>query len=257
VISRTQVTDRLPDAGAGFVWDDVGKDRPVPVLRPMLDGVRAAFTTRVGGVSRAPFDELNISFRVGDTDECARSNRALAGQAIGRGGAWSVVKQVHGGDVVRAAPPGQLADADALWTDDPRETLAVMAADCVPVLVAAGRRFGLAHAGWRGLVGGVLEAAVRAVGPEPNVYAGPAIGPCCYEVGDDVRRAFRSRFGGSVETPGGHLDLWAAAERASVEAGAKSFSAARVCTSCHPELFFSHRRDSGRTGRQALVAALS
>lgn len=257
MISRARLTDRLPEAGAGFVWDDVGDAGPPPVLRPVIDGVRAAFTTRIGGVSEAPFDELNISFRVGDSDESARANRALAGSAVGRDGAWSVVKQVHGAGVVRAMPPGNLADADALWTDDPHQTLAVMAADCVPVLVAGDGRLCLAHAGWRGLVEGVVEAAVRAVGSAPGVFAGPAIGPCCYEVGEEVLRAFRSRFGGGVEAPGGRLDLWTAAERAALEAGAASFAAARVCTSCHPSLFFSHRRDRGRTGRQALVATLS
>ncbi len=257
MISRTLVTNRLPNAGAGFVWDDVGSEGPVPVLRPVVPGVSAAFTTRVGGVSSAPFDELNISFRVGDSDEHARANRVIAGRAVGRDGVWSVVKQVHGAGVVRAAPPGNLADADAHWTDDPDQTLAVMAADCVPVLVASTGRLALAHAGWRGLAGGVVEATVHVIGPGAKVFAGPAIGPCCYEVGDDVRSAFRARFGPVAEAHGGRLDLWAAAERASAEAGAASFEAARLCTACHPALFFSHRRDRGRTGRQALVAALS
>ncbi|MGH2758880.1 MAG: polyphenol oxidase family protein [Actinomycetota bacterium] len=257
MIFGTQPTDRLPDAGAGFVWDEVGDERPVPVLRPIVDGIQAAFTTRVGGVSPRPYDELNISFRVGDRDDHARANRAIAGRAVGRDGSWSVVKQVHGAQVVRAGRPGNPLDADALWTDDAGQTLAVMAADCIPALVAAPGRLGLAHAGWRGLVEGVVEAAVGAVGSAPAVFAGPAIGPCCYVVGDDVREGFRSRFGTAVLASGDRLDLWAAAERAALEAGASSFSAARICTSCHPELFFSHRRDNGRTGRQALVAALS
>lgn len=257
MISNTRPTHRLPEAGAGFVWDDVDAARPTPVLRPVVDGVRAAFTTRIGGVSSPPYDELNISFRVGDADENARANRAIAGAAVGRDGAWSVVKQVHGAVAVRAGLPGDLRDADALWTDDPGFTLAVMSADCVPVLVATHGRVGLAHAGWRGLVGGIVEAAVEAVGGAPVVFAGPAIGPCCYEVGDDVARLFRSRFGAGIEASGRRLDLWAAAEAAAMQAGASSFRAARVCTSCHPELFFSHRRDRGHTGRQALVAVLS
>lgn len=243
-------TNRLPETGAGFVWDTFGT---TVVLRPAVDGVAAAFTTRVGGGSEPPFDGLNLSFVVGDDDERVRANRELAGGTIGAGGRWSVVRQVHGADVVHASD--EIGDADAQWTDEPARTLAVFAADCVPVLVIGPRgRLGVAHAGWRGLVGGVIEATIRAVGGSPRVVAGPAIGPCCYEVGGDVAEPFLQRFGPSVIAGDGRLDLWHAADLAASDAGAASSSAARVCTSCHPELFFSHRRDGGRTGRQALLA---
>jgi YfiH family protein len=254
VIREIALDNRLPEAGAGFVWDDIGGDRPSPVLRPLCDGVSAAFTTRLGGVSIGPFTELNISFRVGDDESSVRANREIAGRAIGRAGVWSVVRQVHGPDVVAAAAPGELPDADGLWTQDPERTIAVAGADCVPVLAVAPGRVCVAHAGWRGLVAGVVERAVEAAGPRCSVFAGPAIGPCCYSVGAEVAASFADRFDAAVTDDGRHVDLWAAAASAAQRAGARSVSAARICTSCHDELFFSHRRDAGRTGRQALVA---
>ncbi len=258
--SHDAATNRLPLAGAGFVWDLVAaqEEREVPVLRPVVGGVVAAFTTRLGGVSEPPYDELNLSFRVGDRDVCARANREVAGRTVGSGRNWSVVKQVHGADVVRSPEPGHAPDADALWTDDPAQTLAVLSADCVPMLLVGGsERVGAAHAGWRGLVAGVVENSVRDIGGAPVVFAGPAIGPCCYDVGAEVVDAFVARFGPSVVKDGNHVDLWEAAGLAALGAGAARFEAARTCTSCHAELFFSHRRDRGRTGRQALVARLS
>lgn len=253
---RTLTENRLPEAGAGFVWEDIGDERPVPVLRPECDGVEAVFTTRLGGTSKPPFNELNISFRVGDDESDARRNRELAGRGVGRDGKWCVVRQVHGSAVVPARAE-ELLDADGLWTEDPSQTLAVSAADCIPVLVVTPRRLCLAHAGWQGLVAGVIEQALEAAGDGASVFAGPAIGPCCYKVGADVAQAFSARYEASVAADGRHVDLWAAAETAAIGAGAADFSAARICTSCHPELFFSHRRDAGRTGRQALVGRLS
>jgi hypothetical protein len=125
-----------------------------------------------------------------------------------------------------------------------------MAADCVPILIVGERGIAAVHAGWRGVVAGVVRNAVRLVGAT-RAFAGPAIGPCCFEVGPDVARAFD----GSARTDERHVDLWKAAENAA--GGEVEFHAARVCTSCNPHLFFSHRRDRGGTGRQALVARLS
>ncbi len=253
---RTLTENRLPEAGAGFVWGNIGNGAPIPVLRPVCDGVVAAFTTRVGGTSKPPFDELNISFQVGDDESNVRTNREIAGRAIASDGRWSIVRQVHG-SVVVPADERKVPDADGLWTDDPEQVLAVSAADCIPVLIVAGRRVCLAHAGWRGLVAGIVEQAVGSAGVNASVFAGPAIGPCCYEVGADVAEDLAGVSEGAVTSDGRHVDLWAAAEAAAMDAGAATFSAARICTSCHSELFFSHRRDAGRTGRQALVARLS
>ena len=113
------------------------------------------------------------------------------------------------------------------------------------------------HAGWRGLLGGIAEAGVAALGGGPVAAAvGPGIGPCCYEVGDEVAAPFRERFGDGV-VAGRSLDLQEAAERALREAGCVSVERVGLCTSCEEGLFFSHRRDSGRTGRQGIVAALA
>jgi YfiH family protein len=249
VIANDTKLNRLPEAGAGFVWEPDEGDGSAPVLRPQAEGVVAAFTTRLGGVSSAPYDEMNLSFRVGDDEGSARTNREIA--------RWSVVRQVHGVDVVPAQAPGSLPTADGQWTEDPARTLAVLGADCVPVLLVGDRRVAVVHAGWRGLVAGVIERAVDAMGGQPAIYGGPSIGPCCYEVGADVSASFTTRFGAGVMAEGVRLDLWAAAKEAALSAGAASFAAAHICTSCHPHFFFSHRRDGGRTGRQALLARLS
>jgi hypothetical protein len=113
-------------------------------------------------------------------------------------------------------------------------------------------RIGVAHAGWRGMAAGIVERIVDIVDAE-QVFAGPAIGPCCFEVGAEVTAEFEARYPSAVVDER-HVDLWAAAEQA---AGDATFHAAGVCTSCHPDLFFSHRRDKGVTGRHGLIARMS
>jgi hypothetical protein len=229
------------------------------VLRPDVDRVDAVYTTRLGGVSEHPFDALNVSSTVGDGLHRVLANRDLAARAIGRGPWWSTVKQVHGPDVVVAypsarGPAGRTREADGQWTEDEEATLAVLSADCVLVLAVGRTRLGVAHAGWRGLVAGIVENIVRETQGE-SVFLGPAIGPCCFEVGAEVTDAFGARYPGSV-TGDRHVDLWTAASDAAFAAGAREVHAARLCTSCHERLFFSHRRDRGFTGRQALIAHL-
>ena len=256
--THEQHRNRLPDPGAGFIWDEerhgVG---PYPVLRPETDRCAAVYTTRIGGVSEEPFDELNVSMSVGDGLHRVLANRDLAARAIGRGPMWSTVKQVHGAEVTVARPgprAGRPPEADAQWTEDDEPTMAVLSADCVLLLLIGDVRVGVVHAGWRGLVAGIVEKAVEAVGAR-EVFAGPAIGPCCFEVGTDVADEFRLRYAAAV-TDERHVDLWTAAEAAATSAGATTVRSARLCTSCHAELFFSHRRDAGLTGRQALLARL-
>lgn len=241
--------DRLPAPGAGFVWDTVVEG--LPVLRPATSTATAAFTTRLGGNSSGPFASLNLTFVGGDDPEAVRANRALAGRAVGRDGDWSVTRQVHGAEVHRAAG-SDLRDGDALWTDEASDTLAVLSADCVLMLLVGADRLGVAHGGWRGLVGGVIQTAAGATAAT-EAFAGPAIGPCCFEVGAEVIDAF-TRTCPEAVVDERHVDLWTAAEAAARAAGVTVVRSARICTSCHPELFFSHRRDAGRTGRQALIA---
>ena len=135
----------------------------------------------------------------------------------------------------------------------------LLTADCLPIAITrtnGSPGVAVLHAGWRGLLGGIVEAGVTALGGGALAAAvGPGIGPCCYEVGDEVAAPFRERFGDEVVV-GRSLDLAEAAERALRAAGCVSVERAGLCTSCEEELFFSHRRDQGRTGRQGIVAAL-
>ncbi len=248
--------NRLPAPGAGFVWEPLPVVDDAYYLRPDTDRVRAAYTTRQGGVSNGPVGKLNLSLAAeqqhGDLSAGGPvrvfANRDLARRAIDGEREWATVRQVHGDGVVQAKRRGPRLDADGLFTDMNETTLAVISADCVLVLAIGADRFGVAHAGWRGLAAGVIENIVRAV-DATEVFAGPAIGPCCFAVGPEVIEAFPG-----AATDERHVDLWLAAEQAAKRAGAPSFRAARICTSCNADLFYSHRRDKGVTGRQALIA---
>jgi hypothetical protein len=138
--------------------------------------------------------------------------------------------------------------------------LLALAADCLPIALARanGHEPGLAvlHAGWRGLLGGIASAGVEALGGGPVAAAvGPGIGPCCYDVGEEVATPFRLAFGLDVVRDG-KLDLWSAAERALREAGVARVDRVDLCTACDPERFFSHRRDRGLTGRQGVIGLI-
>jgi hypothetical protein len=205
---------------------------------------------------------LNLSLKIvdelgGDPVErgFARENRSLVAQAAGVDRDWTVVRQVHGASVLEVRSSAGLPEADGSWTER-GDTLAVLSADCVLGLFIGEGKIAVAHAGWRGVIAGVVENAVRAVGAH-TVYLGPAIGPCCFEVGPEVVAAFRESFAGSVVGDQRHVDLWSAVESAARGAGVQDVFSARLCTSCHEGLFFSHRRDRGRTGRQALIARLA
>jgi polyphenol oxidase len=233
----------------------------LPLIRWDAPGpYAAAFSTRVGGVSDPPFDTLNLGRLTDDDPERVDENRRRLCAEVGteveelRFG-----RQVHGPSVRRAE--GQGEQGDGLWSDTPGEPLLVFTADCLPVALARenGGRPAIAvlHVGWRGLLGGIVQAAAAALGGGRLAAAiGPGIGPCCYEVGDEVARPFRERFGAGI-VHGRKLDLWAATEQALRSAGVATVSRVDLCTACNPELFFSHRRDGGHTGRQGLIAYVS
>jgi len=122
----------------------------------------------------------------------------------------------------------------------------VFVADCLPIALVSDDAVAMVHAGWRGLAEGIVAEGIAAVGGAPRAVIGPGIGPCCYEVGDEVRERF-----GAEAARGRRLDLKLAARRALEDAGAVDVQDVDLCTACHPELFFSHRRDNGVTGRQA------
>jgi purine-nucleoside/S-methyl-5'-thioadenosine phosphorylase / adenosine deaminase len=227
------------------------------VIRWDAYGCRVAFTTRVGGVSEGPYASLNLGRKSGDDPERADENRRIACSAIGADVAKLALNhQVHSARVLQAAAGLRGERADGLWTDEPGLPILAMSADCLPIALARAGQPGVAvlHAGWRGLLAGILEAGARALGGgELAAAIGPGIGPCCYEVGEEVAAPFRDRFGDDV-VRGSRLDLWASAERALQAAGVERIHRVDRCTACEPETFFSHRRDAGRTGRQGVIA---
>lgn len=245
----------------------------LPTLAPdWLAPVGALVSTRGGGVSAPPWNSLNLGDHVGDLASAVAENRRRLAQAMGVAPIW--LEQVHGARVVRVGrarlgqPP---ARADAAWTDEPGVACAVLVADCLPVLFACGdgRAVAAAHAGWRGLTAGVLEATLEALclgaGCAPGeiqAWLGPCIGPDWFEVGADVRAAFgadrddaatarhfrpRARPDGD---PRWLADLAGLAADRLRQAGVGRVDAAGLCTASDASRFFSYRRD-GVTGRFA------
>ena len=222
---------------------------------------RIAFSTRRGGVSEGPYESLNLGRRTGDDVERVDGNRRIVCSALGADAADLALNfQMHSTIVNRAeAGVRGTAEGDALWTDEPWVPIAALAADCVPVALA--RREGapavaVAHAGWVGLLAGVLGNAVETLGGRVEAAIGPSAGPCCYEVGEEVARPYRERFGDGIMV-GRNLDLWSAAEAALGAAGVDSVHRLDLCTICNPERFFSHRRDGKPRGVQAVVAVVA
>ena len=239
---------------------------------PAPPGVRAVTTTRLGlGVSQAPFDSFNLGIRCGDAADAVIENRRQLEVALGLPSSPCWLRQVHGVEVARfdAPPPAKAAeeaepDADAAVTSTPGTVLAILTADCLPVVFAArdGSEVAAAHAGWRGLADGMLEATVAAMNtPADDVVAwlGPAAGPDAYEIGVDVFDAFVSRDAGAsvafAPTRPGHwkVDLYALARRRLAAIGVTDVHGGNLCTISDPARFFSHRRDQ-RSGRIATLA---
>jgi YfiH family protein len=227
--------------------------------------VRAVCTTRRGGVGEPPFDRQNLAAHVGDDAGAVRDNRAQLKLALklARDPAW--LEQVHGATVVRAEQVGSTPpQADASVTSQDGYVCAVLVADCLPVLFCdrSGHRVAAAHAGWRGLSQGVLEATVGAMGVAPAsvlAWFGPAIGPEKFEVGPEVRAAFVDRDPGAEACfrPGPAedkymADIFALAKRRLASAGVTQVHGGGICTASDAESFFSHRRD-GRSGRMAAL----
>jgi polyphenol oxidase len=209
-----------------------------------LPGATALFTTRLGGVSEGPYASLNVGLLTDDDPERVAANRERVRAHVGAR-RLAQGRQVHGTRVVVDGEGGE--DADGQVTTRPGVAAIVLVADCLPVALVGPDAAGVVHAGWRGLAAGVLEAGVAALGEGPVAAAiGPGIGPCCYEVGDDVRAVF-----GTGERT---LDLKAQARARLQAAGVTEIHDCGLCTACDPQRFFSHRRDNGVTGRQAGLA---
>ena len=219
-----------------------------------LPTARAVFTTRRGGHSHGPYESLNLGRLTDDDEESVRRNRVALEADLGRPLAF--VRQVHGGDVIRrTAPSDPPPEADGHATAQREFAPTVLTADCLPIALAADGAVAMLHAGWRGLAAGVVGEgvrALRAVGGRGPIGAaiGPGAGPCCYEVGEEVLKVFG-------ET-GPNLDLKAIARARLQQAGVAAVHDVGLCTICSsPDLFFSHRRDRGVTGRQAGIVWLT
>jgi polyphenol oxidase len=225
---------------------------------------RVAFSTRLGGVSEGSFESLNLGILTADEPERVVENRRRLFGAVGADPERATMAwQVHGGHVAEADRRGILTPGtvyercDGLWTEQPRQTMVLLTADCLPVALARTNGspcLAVLHVGWRGLLAGIVRAGVESLGREGMSAAiGPGIGACCYEVGEEVAAPFRERFGPGV-MHGRNLDLAEATERALRQHGVADVERNGRCTSCEADLFFSHRRDRGRTGRQGVVA---
>jgi YfiH family protein len=238
---------------APFTWDG-------PHVGAELPGARALFSTRQGGVSEGPYASLNIGRMTDDDPRAVDENRERLAAATGCPRAHVLYgRQVHGTDVRRGGdPPSErrpVAAEDGQATALPGHPALVFVADCLPLLLAAEGAVAAVHAGWRGLAGGVVGEGVQAlrdVGGRGPVHAliGPGARGCCYEVGEEVHAAFA---GDGARVGDRNLDLALVARRRLEAAGVTEVHDLGLCTMCHPELFFSHRRDGGVTGRQAGV----
>jgi purine-nucleoside/S-methyl-5'-thioadenosine phosphorylase / adenosine deaminase len=209
-------------------------------------------------VSEGPYASLNLGRKSGDDVENVDENRRRACASIGAEVEKLALNyQVHSDRVVRAAAGKRGEHADGLWTEEPNLPILAMSADCLPIALvrtAGTPAAAVVHVGWKGLLAGIVVSGVEALGGGSlAAVVGPGIGPCCYEVGDEVAAPFRERFGDDV-LHGRNLDLRTSAERALRGAGVDRVDQIDRCTACEPETFFSHRRDHGTTGRQGVIA---
>lgn len=230
---------------------------------PAPETVRALVTTRQGGVSLPPFKSFNLGLHVGDNPEHVQQNRQRLQQYLGTANKPQWLRQVHGNRVVAAKPDADVPEADACFTDLPNLPCAVMTADCLPVFFCTrqGDRVAVAHAGWRGLAGGVLEATLdkmQVAAREVLVWLGPAIGPQQFEVGGEVRDAFIAFSACCSEAFINHptkpnhwfADIYQLARIRLQLRGVDKVYGGDFCTYSNSEQFFSYRRDAD-TGRMA------
>ncbi len=248
---------------AGNVPEYITPDWPAP------NNVHAVFTTRMGGNSLPPWDSFNLGLHVGDAVKHVQQNRSLLVQSLSLPAAPLYLNQVHKTDVVCAdecaGVTDVIPDADASWTGRRDKVVAIMTADCLPVLFASrcGGVVAGAHAGWRGLVDGVLEETIAALPVDTGeliAWFGPAIGPQHFEVGAEVRERFmnKSPAYGKHFVPSGAsgkylANLFKLAEDCLMAAGVGSLHGGGVCTYEDARRFYSYRRDGGQTGRMAAL----
>lgn len=231
-------------------------------LEAELPGSRAAFSTRIGGVSSGAFESLNLGVLTDDNRAAVIENRRRLCAALGLDPARVVTGlQVHDAAIAtHLAPqhpspfsepgsPNPEADGQVLGGD--RLAGLVYVADCLPVAISGPGGTAILHCGWRGLAAGIIARGAAAVRARAAAI-GPGVGPCCYQVGAEVLGSFAAL--GPGIAAGRMLDLPEVARRLLAREGVEEVESAGLCTSCEPDLFFSHRRDRGTTGRQAGIA---
>ena len=233
----------------------------VPWLEAELPGARAIFSTRQGGVSTGPFASLNLGWVTDDEPENVYENRKRLAHAAEYEPANALTGfQVHGPEVLRhemaavgvpyLRPPDDPPEADGHATPALGLAPLVLVADCLPVALSGPGGVAMLHCGWRGLAAGIVARGAAEV-DATHAAIGPGIGRCCFEVGTEVLAEFAGLGEGIAD--GRMLDLPEVARRQLKQAGVDRVERADLCTSCEAELFFSHRRDGGQTGRQAGV----
>jgi polyphenol oxidase len=227
-----------------------------------LPGATVTFTTRRGGVSEGPYESLNLGILTDDDPDRVLENRRIAAGMAGVDNERIAMGwQVHGTDIrdwtgmnpdpgyARPVSGGRdLERLDGHITRDEGQGLLVLVADCFPVALSDGEQVAMLHCGWRPLAGGILEKALERFERTPAAAVGPGIGGCCYEVGEDVLEAFADVEGAAS---GRMLDLRTVISSRLAAGGVTDAQHDDHCTSCEPDLYFSHRRDDGVTGRQA------
>lgn len=235
----------------------------LPIIQPDWPApanIRAFTTTRLGGVSRPPYHSLNLGDHVDDDPLAVAENRRRLIEELSLPTEPQWLSQVHGTYTADAATAAPGCEADASYTDQPGVVCAVLTADCLPLLLCdrTGQQVAAVHAGWRGLLNGVIESAVQSIYGQSEVLAwlGPAIGPQAFEVGDEVRDAFlaveKAASAAFRSSPNGRwlADIYALARLRLASLGVKAVYGGQHCTYSEPERFYSYRRD-GQTGRMA------
>ncbi len=239
------------------VMEDISLIRPD---WPASASVEACVTTRRGGYSTAPYDSLNLGDHAGDDPQSVQRNREHLANVLELPSAPKWLNQVHGTTVLNAAKIEPGAKADASFSREPGVVCAIMTADCLPVFFSdeEGREVAVAHAGWRGLAAGVLEATVDAMHAPPAqimAWLGAAIGPEHFEVGDEVRAAFNRKDPAATQafksSPNGRwlADIYTLARLRLEQAGVKNISGGGLCTFSDTSKFYSYRRDDHQSGR--------
>jgi YfiH family protein len=250
---KNRVESERPKSGTHWTLGSV-RDVVYVTPEPESEGASVWFFTRLGGVSEPPFDSLNISAKVGDERDAVAENLNRIRDAMdGRESAW--VRQVAGDGIARVTEAGFAGEADALVTEEGSFSLVVAIADCVPVALVAEGSVGMVHSGWRGTIAEISAKAVREMGEtDVRAYIGPCIRQCCYEVSEELAGRFADRFGPEV-VEGRYLSLPDAIRRNLEEVGVEEVYDLGLCTGCRPDLFFSHRKQGPKTGRNLAAVA--